>query len=184
VLDAGHTAYSGPTQKCLSHLERLERPCPPLTNPAEFIVEAVSERGAPPDGVGESVGGVGPGAVTLAFASSPAAEALRDEIRLHLSVVSAMGPPEDDAGQVRPVPGATRRPRATRLRPDAVPCGQIEVWATTFSEQFGTLFRRAWLNSRRSPIANHAAMGRSLTMGLLHASSDAMLRAPEFPSAL
>ena len=27
------------------------------------------------------------------------------------------------------------------------------------------LFRRAWLNSRRSPVANHAAMGRSLTMG-------------------
>ena len=53
--------------------------------------------------MGENAGGVGPGAVTLAFASSPAAEALRDEIRLHLSVVSAMGPTEEDAGQVRPV---------------------------------------------------------------------------------
>uniref|UniRef100_A0A7S4UJF0 ABC transporter domain-containing protein n=1 Tax=Guillardia theta TaxID=55529 RepID=A0A7S4UJF0_GUITH len=140
LLSEGRTAYYGSARGALAHFEAVGHACPEFTNPAEFFLDLLS---------GFDVGLEGKEKIISSFEKSDAHRVLEEEL--------------EQAEEQR----SRALQRASSSADKRKFLANEENFATTFTEQFVLLFRRAWINSTRNPVSARAAFGRSVTMGLL-----------------
>ena len=158
MAPGGRVAYHGPADDALRHFARLGHRCPPLTNPAEFLIDLVSIDHDSADGAARDEARVA--ALTAAFDAASAASAAR-------TGGATAGAPR--AGGDAPVGDGTPQTPQTRQTAQTPPRRRLHPL-----RRFGLLLRRAWRQNARDGWANGLRLavsgGLALVFGEIYGS--------------
>ena len=163
VLSKGRTVYYGKCKDALTYFERQGFPCPPYTNPAEFILDlATSDKRRQ--------------SLINKFPKTSAAAKLQQEMqainsRIFAKVSETSLNQRTFAKLREQQNNVDACHNAQRDREDggggAEGADSASQYATPFWCQFWLLWKRSWLHASRNPVSSRVAASRSISMGLL-----------------
>ena len=153
LAPGGRVAFLGSTEAALAHFGRLGHRCPPLTNPAEFLIDLVSVDHESVEAARLDLARISRLVATFAASQSRAAALAAPAAPAAPAVAPAA---TSAAGRVARRPGPLRR--------------------------FGLLLRRAWRQNVRDAWTNGLRLGVSLGLALVFGEIYGSVGAPSAAS--